>query len=1210
MSHLEPTYLRIIHDGLLNGSIHKDNAADLPDGLIGLYEEAFDDGKSAVERQMLLQRFVVWALLKKEVSAAFVAEILGETENEIQAFISNNSAWFNSPESGKYQLYHERLKVFFLQKMNELELGALHGKIVARLEWSFEAKKADEFELYSLEFLSIYLGVEAMISGNGSILLKFAYSQTNWQRQLKISKGYKWTKNSLNAVMTWASKYNQNEVIECGLQLVDLNFQMQNSASEIVTMVKEGHTESAINRIENFGGSDSEGEKRKFILNMLCIMELTLLDSIDKSHRKSSIAELLKHLDEQLSTDQTVLNWCKFFPSNLVFKMAFECANLGLDYLFLFKRIDDLKLDWVAEQGPYNELQFEVLAACARGIKDDFFKCQAIVAISTEMFKQEMFEGAFSAMQEAISYAQGISDNSWKSSAFIDISTGLAKQGLFEEALSFAQSIGEEWESCSALVALSLEFFTLGKIDESLSSIEEAISYVHRFEKHDDNNDWDEGRMKSEVLFSIWIGLFKLGKIEEAKSFARSFLDGKEIDDSNLITISTEYSIQGKFDKALTNARSINEDYKKSQAFVAISSQLYKQSKFEEASFVMQEALSLSQGRTKRTGNGMGDLLVHAITLKAICTELAKQGKFEEALTHAQNNSKALGAKRDLTLAAIYSEMIKKDKLEELSFTLHASLSCTRGLSEYRQNHLLAEVSRELVKQGKIENAITYMPKNYSKFIELSIGLMKQGKTKEASIALQEAIPYARAIDLNISKINALVEISTEQFKQGQLEFASSSLNEALSCIHDINSDWANSKEGISRSLIAQEEALFTISTEMAKQGKFDEALTIARSLNNEDEKSRALAGISTEFYKQGKLDEALTIARSINNEHEKSRALAMISTEFYKQGKLEESSSAIVDAFSSAMGIHVAKYKNDLRSSDIYKCSALVAISSELFKQSKLIESSKVINETISFALNISDHYDKEITLEHISRELVNQGDFDQAFTIARSLNNDYNGNRALQDIFIEMTSQGNFDKALTIARSLNNDYEKSRALAGISTEFYKQSKFEEASSAINEAIYFAVNISDEDQKTVVFAAISCALALLDKFEEAEKIGLKIPQTAVRQGCWKTHAENAIKNNSWRLALLGMQRYKSDESQLFYIKGWSTNVAIKDVSAICISKVLPLFVNDIGSIELNLQKFALHEIMLDLTLPELQQRLNRTLNIQWAIDIKNQFVN
>jgi len=71
MSHLEPTYLRFIHDGILNGSIHKDNAADLPDGLIGLYEEAFDDGTSVIERQKLLQRFAIWALLKKEVSVAF-----------------------------------------------------------------------------------------------------------------------------------------------------------------------------------------------------------------------------------------------------------------------------------------------------------------------------------------------------------------------------------------------------------------------------------------------------------------------------------------------------------------------------------------------------------------------------------------------------------------------------------------------------------------------------------------------------------------------------------------------------------------------------------------------------------------------------------------------------------------------------------------------------------------------------------------------------------------------------------------------------------------------------------------------------------------------------------------------------------------------------------------------------------------------------------
>jgi hypothetical protein len=77
MSHLEPTYLRYIYDGLLKGSIHPENAAELPEGLIGLYEEAFDENQAVQVRQKLLERFVIWALLKKEVSADFVAEVLG-----------------------------------------------------------------------------------------------------------------------------------------------------------------------------------------------------------------------------------------------------------------------------------------------------------------------------------------------------------------------------------------------------------------------------------------------------------------------------------------------------------------------------------------------------------------------------------------------------------------------------------------------------------------------------------------------------------------------------------------------------------------------------------------------------------------------------------------------------------------------------------------------------------------------------------------------------------------------------------------------------------------------------------------------------------------------------------------------------------------------------------------------------------------------------
>ena len=342
--HLEPTYLRYIYDGLIKGSIHPENAAELPDGLIGMYEEAFDERTSVVNRQKLLQRFAIWALLKKEVSAAFVAEVLGETENDIQEFISNYSAWFNSPESGKYQLYHERLKVYLLQKMSEGEVHMLHEKLIGRLEQAIGEQKADEFEWYGLEFLTSHLAVTAMLNGDGKKLIYLAYSQKHWQRQLKISKGYFWTNNGLTQVMTWASKYNDNEVIECGLQMVDLHHQEQNAAPQIVALVAEGEFDAALKRIEQFGGGHLRvGIQRKFSLYMLCFLELIYSENDDRDFIKFGFGTLLNHLDnnlkvsEQMLIDQPSLDWGNFFPSKIMYIIANVSYNFEIDCTVLFR---------------------------------------------------------------------------------------------------------------------------------------------------------------------------------------------------------------------------------------------------------------------------------------------------------------------------------------------------------------------------------------------------------------------------------------------------------------------------------------------------------------------------------------------------------------------------------------------------------------------------------------------------------------------------------------------------------------------------------------------------------------------------------------------------------------------------------------------------------------------------------------------------------
>ena len=361
MLNLEPTYLRYIYDGLIEGIIHPDNAAELPTGLIGMYEEAFDERTSVTERQKLLQRFAIWALLKKEVSAAFVAEVLGETEDDIQEFISTYSAWFNSPESGKYQLYHERLKVYLLQKMSEGEIHTLHEKLISQLEQAIEEQKADEFEWYGLEFLTSYLLILAMLNGGGKKLIELAYSQTHWQRQLKISKGYSWTNNGLKQVMTWASKYNEDEVIECGLQMVDLHHQEQNAAPQIVALVAEGDFDAALKRIEQFGGSDKEGLQRKFILYMLCLMELALLESKDKPFQKDGIEKLLEHMDDHLPVDHSVLSWNDFFPSKLMFEILKGLFKLNISLRLIINRSSYFDLNFLIKSEALTELEIKLI---------------------------------------------------------------------------------------------------------------------------------------------------------------------------------------------------------------------------------------------------------------------------------------------------------------------------------------------------------------------------------------------------------------------------------------------------------------------------------------------------------------------------------------------------------------------------------------------------------------------------------------------------------------------------------------------------------------------------------------------------------------------------------------------------------------------------------------------------------------------------------
>jgi hypothetical protein len=137
MSFIDPTYLRYVYDGLQTGVIQKENNSSLPLGLVGVYEEIFSKSITLIERKRLVDFFTVWAVLKKEVSASLVAELLSWREEDVFNNLNKFSKWFNSFSPNKYVLYHQSFYVF----MHEYSSYRKIEKIIITLNSlkSFEA---------------------------------------------------------------------------------------------------------------------------------------------------------------------------------------------------------------------------------------------------------------------------------------------------------------------------------------------------------------------------------------------------------------------------------------------------------------------------------------------------------------------------------------------------------------------------------------------------------------------------------------------------------------------------------------------------------------------------------------------------------------------------------------------------------------------------------------------------------------------------------------------------------------------------------------------------------------------------------------------------------------------------------------------------------------------------------------------------------------
>jgi hypothetical protein len=350
MPHLEPTYLRYIYDGLIKGSIHPENTAELPEGLIGLYEETFDERISVEERQKLLQRFAIWALLKKEVSAAFIAEVLNQPEDEIQEFIATYSAWFNSPESGKYQLYHERLKMYLLQKLSEGESIELNKRIIQFLSLQFKVSQKNESALYCYQYLAHHAYVAAKINADSSLLCELCLNESYKKRQFELSGFYDWEEQLMQFGVEYFALKEDTICHKIVFEKTKIQFKKKD-IDLIMSLIRRGEVESVFRFFQNISETNLYARVELAYFYFLSFFEIFERSNSNFVEKKEMSVKLLEIFEDNFHWDSGYY-LSQFIDVNISFRLHCYFEQFGLD----FKSIAILSSDQVLD---YYDLQMD-----------------------------------------------------------------------------------------------------------------------------------------------------------------------------------------------------------------------------------------------------------------------------------------------------------------------------------------------------------------------------------------------------------------------------------------------------------------------------------------------------------------------------------------------------------------------------------------------------------------------------------------------------------------------------------------------------------------------------------------------------------------------------------------------------------------------------------------------------------------------------------
>ena len=1176
---LDPSYLRSIRDGILNRTIEANNNEALPDGLVGLYDkELFPPTMKWKERRELLYFFLVFALAQKEISTDFAAEILGDewynefdenTSKEekrllrVNELIQVHSKRFSSAGGGKYRLYHERFRVYVLQKVSEEDIAQFNGKFIALCEKALKVhseKDIPEKESYALEFLTTHFYVSAMQGvkeclnkEHAAALKKYAYDQHFWERQIKASKGFEWSKRMLNQMMTWASKFSEDEeVIECALNKVDLYHQEQNDAPRIVQLVADGDIDTALERIEKFGGEDKEGLQRKFILYMLCLMELTLLDSKDKDHAKSSIEKILKHFDEHIPNP---FNWNNFFPSFMMFKMAFGWSEMGLEYLKIISRNKEWEYKWIQEKDFFSDLEFEILVEFAYNLSSPKYKCDCLMLIYSKLVFQEKFDFADTIQRSVLDWVKSISEVSVKIESMLDLSRILQENGnvkdsslINKDAAEIALKMNNNLPKIKALSAISIEMANHGLINETLSLIEETIKCAYRINE-------------IQTRFDAFIFIaYELNKLEDQSRALFLIAEAKkQVFEKNLGSSKEKFRFKLDIIKVLY-------DLKEHEKSAALLNQLLNDTLTEENTFELRELIVelIRQNQFEKAKSIVAQ--INPDEKRWVYVDVLRAMQYPNHVLELLSLENQLPISYDVYFeyasALIKCNLIEKasEQIRRIDSYIYKAMICKELINKYMEIKDITKANFYLDELKSIYNSATYKLD-----IPIIINLLSEAYFSmgdfENAIALNSETLSHLGVQYSIKDINNILRIFCFNYKNQEI-------------------DYSIILEQIVEKYFEKNQNLESIEILIGNIKKIESQTRMLVKLRGITKENRFLEKIKNNLSK-------LVLNRR-GGSMKYPIAMNMIDQNLYE------------DALSI-----------DFEESDGYNSNERIR---EII-DNKHIEKlccDEIENENIDYVLNQIDKITDTQNYVDVFLNLFNIIDkrrkieffnllIEKIIENLNHLENIKNRSQVLASLSTVQDRKGNFKESHRLM------IEAERAASGndffyLSIELAKQKK-------INEAIEMADNLEFDIWREKVLISMAIELIEFDNFDKAiEILDFIEPQSKYIQ--IEINGIAASMHRKYGL-LDALIKIESIEREILKEKLMSTILETVNVTKINLKTLTYIVKQPKQSIN-NIKHFLILYFTNQLFFSELPKEkldcYNRILNIQWAIDIKNQF--